>query len=358
MHKRVQALVVAGIISANTISSSVSVFADEIANQNEELQAEGQTTEEETTEGTPEEGGDESAEGDTEGTVTPEQGGDENTEETLTSEPSVPDSEEPQTVETPEEETGDIEHNGWLIDRELSSQDCVVIKQYIGTGTDVVVPNQIDGIDVKIKTLGKSMFATPNSITSLTIEGGVGKAEQFSTPSKAFSGMTNLRSLNLNGFDLSNIGNMNGIFENCRALTTIEGFVITSHTTDLTNAFKGCSSLTSLDTTGWDVRNVNSMWCAFYGCGSLESLDTTGWVTSSVEMMNGMFAECRQLTEIIGIESWDTSKVGIKQNSINNGVFCMQNMFRDCSSLTNLDLKGWNVENVPSMEGMFNGCSS
>lgn len=33
-------------------------------------------------------------------------------------------------------------------------------------------------------------------------------------------------------------------------------------------------------------------------------------------------------------------------------------MFNACSSLTSLDLSGWNMSNVTSMIGMFDGCTS
>ena len=33
-------------------------------------------------------------------------------------------------------------------------------------------------------------------------------------------------------------------------------------------------------------------------------------------------------------------------------------MFNDCTSLTSLDLSGWNMSNVTSMYNMFRGCTS
>lgn len=33
-------------------------------------------------------------------------------------------------------------------------------------------------------------------------------------------------------------------------------------------------------------------------------------------------------------------------------------MFRDCNSLTSLDLSGWNMSNVTYMNQMFDGCGS
>ena len=36
----------------------------------------------------------------------------------------------------------------------------------------------------------------------------------------------------------------------------------------------------------------------------------------------------------------------------------MSGMFQDCTSLTSLNLSGWNTSNVTDMGYMFNGCSN
>ena len=55
--------------------------------------------------------------------------------------------------------------------------------------------------------------------------------------------------------------------------------------TGMTNAcgmFKGCSSLTSVDVSGFDTSNVTSLESMFSGCSSLTSLDVSGFDTSKV----------------------------------------------------------------------------
>ena len=41
--------------------------------------------------------------------------------------------------------------------------------------------------------------------------------------------------------------------------------------------FRGCSSLQSLNIEGWDVSKVTDMNQIFFGCSSLQSLDLSGW---------------------------------------------------------------------------------
>jgi surface protein len=53
--------------------------------------------------------------------------------------------------------------------------------------------------------------------------------------------------------------------------------------------FENCSSLTSLDVSGFDTSNVTSMGAMFYNCSGLTSLDLSGFDTSKVTGMNNMF---------------------------------------------------------------------
>jgi len=58
--------------------------------------------------------------------------------------------------------------------------------------------------------------------------------------------------------------------------------------------------------------------------------------------MNSMFQECSSLTEIIGIENFETDKVKT-----------LAFMFNRCKSLTGLDLSTWNMSNVEDTGTMF-----
>ena len=109
--------------------------------------------------------------------------------------------------------------------------------------------------------------------------------------------------------------------------------------------FYACSSLTSLDLSGWDVSNVTDMDDMFNDCSSLTSLDLSGWNTSRVTNMNGMFSGCRSLTTL-DLSGWDVSNV-------TGGMF---RLFYCCYSLTTLDLSGWDVSKFRTMSNMFGYC--
>jgi len=137
-------------------------------------------------------------------------------------------------------------------------------------------------------------------------------------------------------------------FFNCFNLTTIEGIanLKTDNVTHMTSMFTGCSSLTSLDLSGFNTENVEEMGAMFYGCSSLTSLDLSSFNTSNLRMMYNMFAKCSSLTSL-DLSGFNTEKVEE-----------MGAVFEGCSSLTSLNLSGFNTANVGTMYHLFNGCSS
>jgi surface protein len=83
----------------------------------------------------------------------------------------------------------------------------------------------------------------------------------------------------------------------------------------------------------------------FRDCWSLSSLDLSDWNTANVTNMYQMFQQCSSL-QSLSLSGWNTANVTH-----------MSNMFQQCSSLQSLSLSGWNTANVTNMSYMFNGCS-
>ena len=88
--------------------------------------------------------------------------------------------------------------------------------------------------------------------------------------------------------------------------------------------FKGCSGLTSLDLSGWDTSNVSYISDMFNDCTSLTSLDLSGWNMSNVTSMYNMFRGCTSLTSIrmVGCEkpTIDKIKAQLTEDGIINNV--------------------------------------
>ena len=162
-----------------------------------------------------------------------------------------------------------------------------------------------------------------------------------------FEGCSNLTSLDLSGFDSSNIKDMSNMFRQCRSLTSLDlSSLDTGNVTNMGFMFFGCSNLTSLDLSGFDTSNVRSMLSMFLGCSNLTSLDLSGFDTSNTTDMSYMFSDCSGLTGL-DVSGFDTSNVEH-----------MSWMFNGCSNLTSLDVSGFNTGNVKDIGLMFGNCDS
>ena len=161
-----------------------------------------------------------------------------------------------------------------------------------------------------------------------------------------FQNFVNLKTIDFgNCFVTSNVTRTNGMFNGCSSLTSLDlsGFD-TSNVTYMGWMFGSCASLTSLDLTSFDTSKATDMSNMFYGCHSLTSLDLTSFDTSSVTDMDSMFDDCMSMPHL-NLTSFDTSKVTD-----------MAFMFSGCNSLTRLDLSNFDTSNVTNMLWMFGLC--
>ena len=124
--------------------------------------------------------------------------------------------------------------------------------------------------------------------------------------------------------------------------------LITNDVENMTAAFQRCLKLTDvIGEENWNTSKLTNMSGMFNYCSSLTSIDVSHFDTSNVNNMTAIFQHCENLVDIIGEENWNTDKVTI-----------MQNMFNYCSSLTSIDLSHFNTSKVTNMSLMFNNCSS
>ena len=116
-----------------------------------------------------------------------------------------------------------------------------------------------------------------------------------------------------------------GMFNYCYGLKSIDlsGFD-TSQVTCMREMFDGCSRLTSLYVSNFDTSNVTSMEYMFYSCSSLTSLDPGNFDTGKVTNMRFMFYDCSSLGTIYASSSFVTTGVG---------AYCDNYMFYWCTSL-------------------------
>lgn len=137
--------------------------------------------------------------------------------------------------------------------------------------------------------------------------------------------------------------------------------------------FSSCTSLETLDLSSFNTEKVKYMYAMFDGATNLRSIKLPkGFIGSSVTDLRSMFKDCTSLTELdlSGSNAENVKDMGemfygcralskLDLTDFKTGqVTTMENMFCICSTLETLDVSSFNTENVTTMLGMFNNCSS
>ena len=117
----------------------------------------------------------------------------------------------------------------------------------------------------------------------------------------------------------------------------------TSNFTSMDSMFRNCYLLTELDVSHFDTSKVTSMSYMFKGCSSLTSLNVSGFDTSKVTSMYNVFSESG--VQKLDLRGWNVENV-----------LTMQQMFQFCMSLATINLTEWNAIKCTNMNNMFNGC--
>ena len=235
-----------------------------------------------------------------------------------------------------------LEYSGCYVyacnDREL---DKVVIADRMNIDAEME-PHQIGDPASYVEEMDLSNLIIPAGWSDLS--------EMFN-----YSGISNLRikKLDLHGWNLSRVENLNRMFVNCGTaysdfLQTIDvsGWN-TTNVKDMSEMFYGCGKLDNLDVSSWDTSSVTNMESMFDGCSELKTLNVSGWLTPNVTNMSAMFYECSSLTSL-DVSKWNTAKVKD-----------MSYMFQDCTNLTSLDISNWDTsKSAQEIGGTFDQYSA
>ena len=166
--------------------------------------------------------------------------------------------------------------------------------------------------------------------------------------SKILYGNNQLESLDLSGFNTSNVTNMSEMFMGIGVEELdVSGFD-TSNVTDMSQMFYfpfDKSKLVSIKGLNkFNTSNVTNM-SNMFSYSKMATLDLSSFDTSNVTNMSSMFSS-NQAAEIKGLNKFNTSKVTD-----------MSWMFA-YSKATMLDLSSFNTSNVTDMEGMLKGSTA
>ena len=113
-------------------------------------------------------------------------------------------------------------------------------------------------------------------------------------------------------------------FSFCTSLTTINGIenLNTEDVTDMDNMFYNCSSLSTLDLSGFNTANVRYMGMMFCNCSKLTTIYASSKFTISAGTSSlHMFLEC---TSLVGAIKYDSSKTDASYANTTNGYFSIK----------------------------------
>lgn len=159
----------------------------------------------------------------------------------------------------------------------------------------------------------------------------------------------NVESIDISGWNVSNVKNVEGLFEELDELKEIIGFgdLQFKNVERFDSCFASCHKLEYIE----NIENLKiypsckSLSFMFSCCNKLEELNLNNWNVSNIEWFSGMFMS--NYAKYIHVDKWDVS----------NG-FSFSNMFYNCKNLVSLNLSGWNISKGKIFDKMFAFCEN
>ncbi len=228
------------------------------------------------------------------------------------------------------------------------AMDVLAANGDIASGKDKNITWVIDGSG-KLTVHGTGDFTdgVPWDAYRLRITSAVVQVTGMTDASELFSGCSNLKSVDLSGFDTSKVNDMQLMFYACSSLSSLDlSRLNTANVTKMLDMFMGCNSLTSLDLSHFNTSNVTDMRFMFSDCSNLSSINISSFDTSNVVDMRYMFKGCSSLANL-DLSHFDTSKVAH-----------IEHMFDNCNNLVSLNVSSFDTSNVTDIYAMFQGCNS
>jgi len=158
------------------------------------------------------------------------------------------------------------------------------------------------------KTYVKSLMLNIPSLKKLSVRYWTGLKNPYYWANNVKLSSTDLETIDVTGWDLSDSYDIGGVFYQLVRLKTIIGLDTwdTSSITTLSSLFQNCQNLEEVDLSTWDTSNVTYMGYMFYQNYALKSVNLSNFNTSKVTSFSYMFYYDYLLTEI-DLSSFDFS---------------------------------------------------
>ena len=120
-----------------------------------------------------------------------------------------------------------------------------------------------------------------------------------------------------------------------------------AYATDMNGMFDECRKVTNLDLSEFNSDNVTDMAEMFGQCYELQDTKLPdNFVTDKVTTMKEMFKDCNKLSTL-SVGNYNTSKVTD-----------MESVFANCNALTELSVSNWDTSSATTMNSMFLNCNN
>lgn len=130
------------------------------------------------------------------------------------------------------------------------------------------------------------------------------------TLERTFNSCNNIKQLDLSGWNINNVQNMNYTFYDCTNLEEITGIenLDTSNVTSMIATFSNCRKLSNINIKNWDFSKVTKLNSFLSGCESITNIDISNIPFLQITDISYLFQRCTNLKQIIGIENIDFEK--------------------------------------------------
>lgn len=124
-----------------------------------------------------------------------------------------------------------------------------------------------------------------------------------------FRDLKGIKTIDIYGWNTSNVKYMSYMFWNCEDLQEIIGInnIDVSNVISMQGMFGKLPKLTKINLSGWNPEYVKNIRNLFAECENLRTLDLS-WKTPNLDSAEYAFDGCKKLIEINGIENWNPKK--------------------------------------------------
>lgn len=224
--------------------------------------------------------------------------------------------------------------------------------EFIKTLVDEEYPSYI--VAYSIKTQGASEAEDRYDICVFSEDGSDMKA--INSFQGCFKGCSNMETNNfVEHIDTSGVTRFKEIFSGCSSLTSLDltGFDI-SHSSDASSMFNGCSSMTWLGySAGFNTRDCKYFEYMFQNCKKLGEVPDID-ISNAYDILS-MFKNCQEITSVnlFGAGKDTASHLGEKNNSVRIGNDDIKDVFVGCTGLKTISITGINASQLTSVAGFF-----